>query len=196
MNLAQVYDEIYTARPDKWSSDFRDRYAFTVLNEYLPHQPHTLLDVGCGNGHTLKYFDHKWEETYLYGIDLSPVGISIAQKAVPRASLIATPFLEYFPNNKMGVILLMGVMEHFEDIPVHLRRLRSLLSVNGVAYVEVPNSLSYAASKEEGFREEGKQQEWHLKRTTWERMIEDSGLSIERSIIGPDKTMEFIWILK
>lgn len=192
--MSQAYDAIYTANPRKWGGGQRDRFAFNNmrLSDVAPGA--ALLDIGCGNGHTLRFMSHYWKETALYGIDLSPVAISLAQAKLPQAHLSACALADYEPGITFDVILLLGVAEHFEDIPVHLRKVRELLSDGGYVYLEVPNCLAYNAG-DEGYRPTAYQMEWHLKRDTWENIIRDSGFTIERSIRGPSVEMEFIWII-
>ena len=186
------YDEIFAAHPGKWSSAQRDEYAFNALNKHIG-EPAALLDIGCGNGHTLKYFSHRWKNTAYYGIDLSRVGIDLARKAVPSGTFEVASLLTYFPGRKFPVVVCMGVMEHFKNLPAHLQRIRGLLEPDGVVYVEAPNSLG--GGTEEGYRPHGTQEEWHLKRTSWEKILTEAGLNILKAITGPGAYMEFIWLL-
>jgi trans-aconitate methyltransferase len=195
MNLVQQYDAIYTARPDKWTSGDRDRWAMNVINDYLHKEPGSAIDIGCGNGHTLRLLSHYWKNTSLHGIDLSPVAITIASEEVPNAILLAVPLLEYWPPHKFDVVLSMGVSEHFEDLPAHMGKLRELVAEDGILYMEVPNNLSYSSTREEGFRGMGPQTEWHLKRSSWEKIITEAGFKIQRYVARPGAYWEFIWIL-
>ncbi len=196
MGIVEQYNAIYTLNPHKWTSGGRDRYAMNTLYRHIRKEPDSLLDIGCGNGHTLLVFSHGWRKTNLYGIDLSSVAIDIASEAVPEATLQAVSLLDYQPPCKFEVVLAMGVAEHFEDIVANLKKINSMLAVSGLLYLEVPNSLSYSRDKTEGFREQGKQMEWQLERATWENAIADSGLSIVEALRGPNSFSEFIWILK
>ena len=60
--LIQEYDDWFRTKPHKWTSRERNGFMLDVLDRYP--EPEMILDVGCGNGHTLKaiqdvypYFD-------------------------------------------------------------------------------------------------------------------------------------------
>ena len=124
---------------------------------------------------------------------------------MPFAHLEATALENYEPDILFDTIVIMGVLEHFEDIPATLKKIRSLLTLTGLpandgfVYVESPNCLAYSEDKTEGFRQTfngSGQTEWHLARTSWEKMILDAEFTILRSIIGSNPFVEFIWVLK
>lgn len=192
---AATYDAIYSAQPGKWKSDMRDEFAYNQLREVLIAPPDTLLDIGCGNGHTLEYFSKRWERTRYYGIDLSSVAIGLAQEKVPGARLQAVSLMDYKPERRFEIVLALGVAEHFEDLVGGLKKVRSLVADYGMFYMEVPNNIGYSHDKTESFRPQGKQTEWFLQRSTWEEKIKESGLRVVRAIKGTHKYMEFIWIL-
>lgn len=194
MNEAELYNRIYTERPDKWNLTWRDQIAFHVLSAHV-QQPDSLLDIGCGNGHTIEYFRLWWPETTYYGIDLSGVAIALAEKRNPEAQLFIGDFVDAaLPH--CDVVTLMGVAEHIADLESMLSYLGE---IGGLIYIESPNCLAYSDSKEEGYRQThagSGQREWHLSRDTWERHIRSAGLEIVKSIKGQMPTTEFIWLLK
>lgn len=194
------YDAIYSDDPGKWSTGNRDQFAFQVLANFT-WQPDRLLDIGCGNGHTLEYFKKQWPRTQYFGIDLSQVAINLAAKKLLEVELYCEDFFEWkAPLIKpFDVILLMGVAEHFPDLVGGLKKVLSLLATDGWVYLEAPNCLHYSKDKTETFRETTKgsgQQEWHLRRTTWEVIIRQAGFEIEESVFGQSVATEFVWILR
>jgi trans-aconitate methyltransferase len=155
-------------------------------------QPKTVLDIGCGNGHTLNYLQHKWHETKLYGLDFSPVAISIAKTRVPSAKFIVGTIDDF--HEKVELALLLGVAEHFEDIN-ELGKIKNVLNNSGLLYMEVPNLMS-DKNKQEGFYKGEVQEEWHLSRPSWENIIEEQGYKVANSFVGDLPSCEFIWILE
>ncbi len=187
------YNNIYKTRPEKWSSESRDRFAFDTLSEFP--EPSSFLDIGCGNGHTIRYFMKRWPETDYYGVDISDVAIGLAKKKVSTAQLFCGEIKD-LELPRFNLITLMGVAEHFEDLS-ELIRVRELLAPSGMLYIEAPNCLMYSPSKEEGFRKSiGGQKEWHLKRESWEKMLELNGYNIVKSLTGEKAMWEFIWIVR
>lgn len=196
--LAEQYDELYTNDPERWSDIRHDEMVFNHVSGY--GEPASLLEIGCGNGHTLEYFAENWPGVDYVGLDFSTVAIDISKAKVPGAEFVCIDIMEYKPLGKFEMILLVGVAEHFDDPLGKLEYIRQkLLKGNGVMYMEVPNCMAYTkAPKEEGFHKilHGTQQmEWHYKRETWTQIINDAGFEIVKTIRGPRKHNEFIWIL-
>lgn len=192
-NKAKFYDDIYLANPGKWTNAIRDIFAMNSLERYVSN-PARMLDYGCGNGHTLDLFSAYWKDTHFSGVDISKIGLKLAAAHVPKGE-----FFTELPDEKWNVITIMGVAEHFEDIEEELRRIGEHLVPGGYMYVEVPNCLEMSDNPEEGFRRTDNaigQTEWHLRRETWEAKIDNIGLTVVERITGPNKLVEFIWILR
>lgn len=190
----ELYNKIYTDNPHKWAADWRNMVAFATIAAHTV-EPDMFLDIGCGNGHTIEYFDKRWVNTQYFGLDLSDVAVDLARKRVPDA-LFACGTFEDAQLPYCDVVVIMGVLEHFEDLDVALQHLK----ISGdLIYVECPNCLGYSDSQVEGFRtthEGAGQNEWHLRRETWEKRITDAGFEIVESIRGFSAPTEFIWVLK
>jgi len=187
---AEFYDIIYLTNPHKWESESRNAFAYEQVKEY---NPNSIIDVGCGSGHTLKYFSDKFPNATCYGTDLSSEAVWLANNKLP---------CEYFTGDFMeqelphcDLALCMGVAEHFEKLVDFLVKLGNTADI---IYLEVPNCLSYSESKEEGFRmtnEGSDQEEWHLTHDEWEKRIGYAGLKILKAIQGQTKATEFVWVL-
>jgi len=201
--LTKDYETIYRDNPMRWDEPYKDEYAFEVVRLYLKGTnreiPDTMLDIGCGSGHTMEYFLRQWPIMKVYGIDLSGRAIEITQKRVPKASCIASSLDKVIIPKKVEFITAIGVLEHCTEPIQAFSKIQDLLSPTGMAYIEVPNCIAYPDSeKSEGFRKltGGSQQwEWHLFRKSWEELIRSSGLFINLSLRGPKPEMEFIWVV-
>lgn len=195
--LVTEYDDYFKENPAKWTGLKRNRFAAGVITEYL-NKPKRILDVGCGNGHTLKHFKRVYPDAKLYGLDISPVACKIASDNV-RGSTIATGFIEDFDMGcEFDLILCMGVAEHFQDIEAGFAAMKRLLSKKGVLYLEIPNCLSYSPG-EAGYRRlagGSRQMEWHLSRPVWETIISQCGFEVVQSVTGDHPAWEFVWILR
>jgi len=192
--VVEFYNRLYRRNPRKWVSPERNEFAYYVIKQHVV-RPRTFLDVGCGNGHTIEFFLKQWPDTRYYGIDLSDVAIEIAQQKVPTQTFICSTF-DSVDIPKCDLVTIMGVAEHFEDLPAGLARLRE----SGTwVYMECPNCLKMEHSQVEGFRTtsgSSGQIEWHLFRRTWEEHIINAGFDIIVSIDGIGPAVEFVWLLR
>jgi trans-aconitate methyltransferase len=188
------YNDIYRRNPAKWSTAVeRDVVAFFCLSG-LTNNPKSVLDVGCGNGHTLAYLKSKWPDAEYTGVDISDVALRLAKIRLPDGE-----FYQDIPAGQWDVITIMGVAEHFENPSEQLRIIGKHLTPQGYLYLEVPNCIAYSPDKSEGFRKThagADQSEWHWQRNTWNQAIQDAGLAIIRSFVGPVPAWQFIWILR
>ena len=199
-DLIKKYDDYYTENPNKWDTVDRDRFCFDVMSKY---DIGNILDVGCGNGHLLKYFKEN-AGVECAGVDMSPVACELARKKVPSADIRCGVLSEVDFGSLFDAVVLLGVIEHLdmEDVghTKSLADIRALMKPDGVLYIEAPNCIAYPKSEHhEGFRQlnQGSRQfEWHLLRPTWEKIFQDAGFEIIESIKSPVIQWEFIWVLK
>lgn len=197
--LIDEYNRFYAGNERMWIDNDRNDFAFTSIGQYLNYQPKTVLDVGCGNGHTLKYFVERWPDTRFTGLDISPVALDIARREVPEADFVSG-FLGDVSLSKHYCVLVMGVAEHFEDLQSGLTAVRDVTRKDGICYMEIPNCIGYQTSvKEEGYRRlnfGSRQYEWHLFRDTWNRELEAAGFRIANILHGINIFSEFCYILE
>lgn len=196
--LVNEYNQYYNIDPNKWVDTNRDEFAFKCLSEYLNREPKSLLDVGCGSGHTINYFSQRWTKTKYTGVDLSAVAVVLATKNVPHARFVLG-WIDELHLPKFEVVTLLGVTEHFEDLQQGLKAVLKTMDKDGVCYMEIPNCLSYSNNKAEGFRRleiGSRQYEWHLKRSTWNEELKKAGFEIVKEIKGVNVYSEFCYILR
>jgi 2-polyprenyl-3-methyl-5-hydroxy-6-metoxy-1,4-benzoquinol methylase len=192
--IQQEYDEFYTNDPNKWGGTARSDFMIKQL-ESLDLAPMDVLDFGCGQGFALENFHKKNPFANLYGVDISPVAIEMAKQRVPSARF--TTEYEFEDIKQFDLVYCLGVAEHMEDLNKFFNDMKGWLTPKGVCYLEIPNCLSYSSGPETYRRlKVGSQQmEWHLKRSTWERLLHAAGFTFVKKIKGPKKSWEFIWIL-
>jgi SAM-dependent methyltransferase len=193
------YDGLYQRRPNIWTNPDRDEFAFKTIATYVHSKPPaTMLDIGCGSGHTLGYFHERWPGTLYTGLDLSVVALKMARRRQPYAKFI-NGWLGEVKLGRYELVVLLGVAEHLENLQAELAAARETMAISGLMYIEVPNCISYPTSQpQEGFRaiNQGNcQHEWHLRRDTWENILCQVGFEILVSKVGPTVTSEFVWLL-
>jgi 2-polyprenyl-3-methyl-5-hydroxy-6-metoxy-1,4-benzoquinol methylase len=190
------YDAIYRDKPDKWTSGPRDEFAYWSIEGYLGHEPESLLDVGCGNGHTIGLLKMLWPDTRFVGVDVSEVACRLARAGAPGAVFVHGTVEDVVSHGPFEVVTLMGVAEHFEDVVDGLVRAAAMLNPGGIIYLEAPNNLLMSGRSDEGWYASSVQEEWHLYRGTWEEKFKQAGLKIGKSLIGRGVEWEFVWILE
>lgn len=98
----------------------------------------SVLDVGCGDG---LFFGRLEEFGSVEGVEFDPTGVS--EDARRRSKIHLRSFDETFqPATRYSIILMLDVLEHFEDPLPRLRRAIELLEPNGMLFVTVPAFLS------------------------------------------------------
>lgn len=190
----EFYNTLFTKKQHAWANLDRDRFVYEIVANYIT--PTKVLDVGCGNGHTLAYFERKLPNISYTGLDISDVGLTQA-KTITSAELINKSLEEWKTTRKFDLIINLGTIEHISDLDNSLLKLKHLLSKNGVCYFEAPNNLSYSPG-EETFRRltcGSRQMEWHLSRQSWDTKLINAGFTIVRRYKGFKSSWEFVWIL-
>ena len=193
-DLIAEYDDWYKRKPHKWTSAQRNNFVLDVLGRYP--DPQILLDVGCGNGHTLKAVQNAYPQTTLYAMDISQEAIALTNDKVKGVYTVQS----FVDQTSLGIrfdwVLCMGVAEHFENLLPSLERLKSL--TGKYCYMEIPTCLSYSPGREKyrRLKKGSRQWEWHLTRETWEQHLYAAGFEIVEELVGNNPAWEFVWVLK
>ena len=187
------YEAFYRQNPERWTAD--DDAICRTVSRYKP-APERMLDVGCGNGHTLAKMRDVFPKAWLYGVDLSQEALHMASDKVP-SGVFKQGFVEqYNPGVFFDVITVVGVAEHFIDLYEGLMRVAGLLTKDGICYLELPNNLAYSPGAHIYRRLEcgSGQMEWHLGREEWEQLIGKAGFEILEARSGNSLVNEFVWV--
>jgi SAM-dependent methyltransferase len=100
-----------------------------------------ILDVGCARGQYLKTLKQRGF-TDLHGIEISPE--AVRNKADPSLDIQCNSLDDYRTTKRYDIITLNQVFEHFDKPRPMLRKLRSLLTDEGLLVMSFPNSASAA----------------------------------------------------
>jgi SAM-dependent methyltransferase len=122
-----------------------------------------LLDFGCGAGRFLRQLADAGF-TQLSGCDFDP---KAAAAAMPEISFYAG--LDALGDAQFDVITLNHVLEHLEDVPGSIARLRQHLAPGGLIYIRTPNAQS-VLSRMFGAAWRGWETPRHLNILTFEAM--------------------------
>jgi 2-polyprenyl-3-methyl-5-hydroxy-6-metoxy-1,4-benzoquinol methylase len=121
-----------------------EQRAFIVDQLISTDNPKSLLDVGCGEGFTLPYFENLgWK---VKGIDFSSAGIKAQNPLYENHILVGDIFelmdQEINSGQTYSIVWLQNVLEHVLNPVELLEKLKQLVSTNGLAVITVPNDFS------------------------------------------------------
>jgi 2-polyprenyl-3-methyl-5-hydroxy-6-metoxy-1,4-benzoquinol methylase len=117
---------------------------FELINSWLSSNEKTLLDIGCGEGFTLRYF--KEEGYHVTGLDFSDYGC-MAMNPDCVQHLITGDVFENIgqfirKEQKFDVIWMSNLLEHVLDPVQLLKDCQNLISDGGILIIQVPNDYS------------------------------------------------------
>lgn len=117
---------------------WRDTQAASVF--YLCMKPGgTVLDVGCGNGSSLRSLECKgWSGV---GIDFDQAAVQIAREKGTDA-YVGDLFSQEFPDGSFDAIIMNHVIEHVPRPLELLNECRRVLKEDGVLLAITPNAVS------------------------------------------------------
>jgi SAM-dependent methyltransferase len=102
-----------------------------------------VLEIGCAPGKQLGYIA-KHLGAKISGLDYSKSGIALSQRICESLGIAADlrcedAFQTTFPPGRFDLVYSLGVIEHFEDPRLIVRKHMELLRPGGVCLVLVPN---------------------------------------------------------
>lgn len=141
--LHSKYDNVSTASGGGESPTDARRLRATAeeLSHFLPDPHSRVLDVGCATGGLLRFLRELGFDN-LHGLDPSPR--CAAQAA--RYGSIYVGSLTSLPDDHgtFDLVILSHILEHVRDVRAALFSIRSLLTIDGQLYLEVPDATRYA----------------------------------------------------
>ncbi len=114
-----------------------------AIAEALPAKEARILDFGCANGGLLRALQDRGFGN-LHGIDPSAACAAQVRSAIGIPADAGSLFAIPEGLGTFDCILLTHVLEHVEDLRGALANLLSLLSPDGLLYLEVPDATRYA----------------------------------------------------
>ncbi|MUG97020.1 methyltransferase domain-containing protein [Scytonema sp. UIC 10036] len=100
-----------------------------------------ILDIGCGWGQALFYFQNKG--MVCYGFDPAPEAVSYANKHGLNVVQAGMEKMDVFEGHEFDVVTLLNVLEHLADPVATLREIKErLLKPKGLLIIDVPNEFN------------------------------------------------------
>lgn len=129
---------------------FRDIAA--TIATFLPSVSSRVLEIGCATGRLLSLlrdtgFGH------VQGLDPSPGCARAAWDLYGVPVLVGSMFEIPVPKGSIDFVILIGVLEHVEDVRGAMQHVREVLSPGGRVYAEVPDAANLADRPDAPYQE-------------------------------------------
>jgi len=138
----------------------------------------SILDIGCGTGEVLHYFDQKGWMTL--GIEPS----DIARKyAIENFDLLVKDedHISTLTGNSFDVVSMWHVLEHVPQLNERMKQLRYILKDEGTAFIALPNCESWDAKyyKKEWAAWDVPRHLYHFSKDSFSKLATKHGFKIE-----------------
>ncbi|MFL5619255.1 MAG: methyltransferase domain-containing protein [Gemmatimonadaceae bacterium] len=131
---------------DGAESDF-DRRRLAIIADivapFISRPDARILDVGCATGRLLALLRDKGFPN-VHGLDPSPSCAAAAGRLYDIPVRTTTLSHLHESGESFDVVILVGVLEHINDLDTALREVHDVLSPQGIVYAEVPDALTFA----------------------------------------------------
>jgi len=114
---------------------------FDNIQRYINNKNVKILDIGCAAGGLLGIFKSNGYE-FVYGSDPSHYCSEVVRTNL-NCTVYEGSFLSVDIKEKFDVIILTHVLEHILDVRAFIEKISSLLTIEGVMYIECPDSTHY-----------------------------------------------------
>jgi SAM-dependent methyltransferase len=163
-------------------------FARTEIASLLPDRVNRVLEIGCGNGATLKWLRSQRNVQYAVGIEMVP---EAAERAAAVFDLVLSGNVETMelPAGTFDLIIALDVLEHLVDPWLIVRRLHAVLNPDGAIVASIPNVGHYsvcvplALQGQWNYTKDGLLDRTHLRfftRQTAVDLLTSSGLVMEK----------------
>lgn len=155
MNYIEIENEMkrtYNAIANQYEKEAKEDWKNKkIVDEFLKYlnKNDTVLDIACGTGELLKYYESKDLKTY--GIDISKNMIEIAKRKAPNSTIITKSVYEINKiNKKFDGISSTFTLVHIpkEKINDFINNVRSILNDNGIFFILFTTNLKEGLQKE------------------------------------------------
>ena len=101
----------------------------------------TILDIGCGWGLALKYYEGLGLKCF--GLDPSPEAVEYSIKNGLNVKLSGIEYINYHNEKKYNFISLMNVLEHIGSPEIYLKKIvENLMTEETILVIDVPNDFN------------------------------------------------------
>jgi 2-polyprenyl-3-methyl-5-hydroxy-6-metoxy-1,4-benzoquinol methylase len=173
-----MYKQTYEQKaPEYFSSARRE------ILPLLPANGDRVLELGCGNGATLRWIKELGRFAEFWGIELTEVAGATASAVLDHVIIgdVEDCAIE-FPESHFELILCLDVLEHLRDPWAVMDRLSRWLCPGGVVVASIPNVRYYTVLRDLVFKGSFRYEEMGiLDRTHLRFFTRESGMELMRT---------------
>ncbi|CCQ91484.1 hypothetical protein NITGR_710006 [Nitrospina gracilis 3/211] len=135
---APATQQMETVSQDNGISDYYRNVRRDLLH-LMPLEARSVLEVGCGAGHTGRAIKER-QGAFVVGVEVNPIAAKEACRQLDRVVEGSIEHMELpFDEKQFDCILFADVLEHLVDPAQVLRKLLPYLGENGVVVASIPN---------------------------------------------------------
>ena len=142
-NTLPAYNRVYSS--DRLLNQYLGPERFEFYEElatiFAPLAPRSLIDVGCGTGHLLRFTVDRMAVVpeQIVGIDHSEAGIRRARELLPSATWMVADLYDAALRDQFDLVLCTEVLEHLHEPQRAVDELRRLCAPHGHIAITVPD---------------------------------------------------------
>lgn len=146
--MKKTYDAIANKYEKEAKEDWKNKQIVDKFLKYL-NKNDTILDIACGTGELLKYYESK--EFKAYGIDISPEMIEIAKRKAPNSTIMTKSVYQINElNKKFDAISCTFMLVHIpkEKTNAFINNVKNILNDNGIFFTVFTTNQKEGLQKE------------------------------------------------
>jgi len=165
--------------------DYRDDKVFSFIKD----EHKKIIDLGCGEGITLKKLTDRFPERDITGIDVVEENISICKEHGLSAQLGSAYDLSDIDKGSVDLCVFSEVIEHLDDPALALKSINGVLKEGGELIIVFPNDFMFKLSRitflmfKEAFADFGHVEQFTPKKI--KRLLKDSGFEVQTTLNTP-----------
>lgn len=141
--MSEKINKLYNNKSTEYYSSVR----YEII-ELLPTFAKNVLDIGCGDGNTLRWLKSKKKCENIYGIEISKESSDKAKEFLDGIENInIEENYNFFPGKKFELILVLDTLEHLIDPWDFLKKIKPKLTEDGFIIISVPNIRHHSIIK-------------------------------------------------
>ncbi len=177
--------EVYEAIYNRTGIRQLDSFYRWVLRLLAPVPGRRLLDVACGEGSLVRLAAEAGLKAH--GVDISEVAVRVAAKEARAALVVGDGERLPYADASFDYVTSIGSLEHYLHPPQGAREIARVLAPDGLALILLPNTFSLLDNVWTAFRtglpvDDGQPIQRYATRYQWQRMLEEAGLAVERTV--------------